>query len=247
VHVYRECVEEQRLVDIVRVFCQEGFLLRFTHVAVEGDGIVIVKNFVILHTDDIFDGIRQPHRGDQQRRTAADAQHHHKETLFVAENIAQADLVQKFEAVPYKRHILQQNALAERRRLRSDQLRGHIHKLRVAAVNRRAHTAEDRREDGKRAQRTVDNENEVGEVVHHAVSGPNNGREQIDAAEKADQTADQRGTARVEHVFSENPSLAAAVAVIVHTAVPVRRIAADIVTGEFNIAGAACTAQNALV
>ena len=160
--------------------------------------------------DDIFDGIRQPHRGDQQRRTAADAQNHHKETLFVAENIAQADLVQEFEAIPYKRYILQQNALAERRRLRSDQFRGHIHKLRVAAVNRRAHTAENRREDGERAQRTVDNEDEVGEVVHHAVSGPNNGREQIDAAEKADQTADQRGTARVEYIFSENPSLAVA-------------------------------------
>ena len=118
--------------------------------------------------------------------------------------------MQEFEAIPDKRYILQQNALAERRRFRADQLRGHIHKLRVAAVNRRADAAEDRREDGERAQRTVDNKDEVGEVVHHAVSGPNNGREQIDAAEKADQTADQRGTARVEHVFSENPSFAVA-------------------------------------
>ena len=61
---------------------------------------------ILLHRN-FPDGILNTKAGYQQGTAAADSNHRHEETLFIAKDIPRSHLVNKIESLPYKWNTLQ--------------------------------------------------------------------------------------------------------------------------------------------
>ena len=86
-------------------------------------GQVIVLQLGELDVHDVADGIPQAEASHQHGGAAGDADDRHKEPLFVAEQVADGDLVGKFQPPPQGLYVLQQDAFARRGRFGPHQFR----------------------------------------------------------------------------------------------------------------------------
>ena len=158
-------VHKDALRHLVRIFFAEGLLLRLVHGRDERDGNLIVRDATELIVHDGGDGIAQAEARNDEGRAAADAQQHHKQALFIAHDIADGDLVQEGQAVPYERDILEQDALAGLRGLRAHEIRGVLAQLRMAGKPRHACRAGQRRQHGDDEQPAVEHIDDGRKVI----------------------------------------------------------------------------------
>ena len=87
---------------------------------------IVLLNIIKLEVCNVRDGIMDTEAGEHQRGAARNAENHHDHALFKAENVAQGDLVQEFQALPQRRDALEENAFAGGRGLRADEVCRHV-------------------------------------------------------------------------------------------------------------------------
>ena len=170
----------------------------------EGHGGVIAGDFVVLIVDDAADGVLNAEARDEQRRTAADANHHHDHALFKAQDVSDGDFMQERESVPDQREAFKQNALARLRRSGADQLRCRLLQLGVYDVPRRTERAQQicaRRDERKRPVKGIQ---DAGKAVHDVIGMPDHLRQEIRACRDAEHTAENRGDPGIEEILRQN-------------------------------------------
>ena len=170
----------------------------------EGHGGVIAGDLVVLIVDDAADGVLNAEARDEQRRAAADANHHHDHALFKAQNVPDGDFMQEGESVPEQRKPFEQNALARLRRSGADQLRCRLLQLGVYDVPRRTERAQQicaRRDERKRPVKGIQN---AGKAVHDVIGVPDHLRQEIRTCRDAEHTAENRGDPGIEEVLGQD-------------------------------------------
>ena len=139
----------------------------------EGHGNVVVGNAAKLVVGNGGDGVPYAKARNDQRRTAADAQQHHKQALFVSQDVADGDLVQEGHPAPDKPDPLQQDALARLGGLGAHQTGRKQLQLRVTGEPGGPHGANKRCGQGNRRHHGVKVVAQTAaELVEHGVALP---------------------------------------------------------------------------
>ena len=182
-----------------RLFPESLLLLR-SLILVKGDGVVVEGDGAVLILRHIGHGIPEAQAGHQQRQTAAHAQQHHHQPLFIAEDVAGRDLLQEAHPPPQDRHPLQEDALAGLGCLGPHQNGGHLAHLAVGGGQRRAHGAEKRHRQGHQPQHRVKDVGDLAEAVNDLIGVPDDQGEEPRPQTEAQQAAADGGQAGVEDV-----------------------------------------------
>ena len=170
----------------------------------EGHGGVVAGNLVVLVIDDAADGVLNAEARDEQRRTAADTNHHHDHALFKAQDVSDGDFVQEGESVPDQREAFKQNALARLRRFGADQLRCRLLQFGVYDVPRCAERTQQIRARRDERKRPVKGIQDAGKAVHDVIGMPDHLRQEIRACRNAKHAAEKRSGSGIEEILRQN-------------------------------------------
>ena len=165
--------------------------------------------FKLIHRS-ISNGIAQAKAGQQQRRTATDADKHHKHPLAIAEHISQHHLVQETDVLP-EGQVFQENFLAGVGCFGTDQLRRHFLQAAAAAIPGYQQHYNRVSTNHSQAQRPVDLQHDGwSDVQNNTVRIPKDHGENGAAQQNAQSAANHSGAACIEQVFTNDSTIAVA-------------------------------------
>ena len=201
--VHAALVDEEYVHTLPRL-AAEGLLRGPILRVCEGNGDVVERDLAKLVVDHVADGIADAHAGDQQRRAAADADDHHHQTLFVAKDVADGELVHERQPPPQRADALEQNALASLGRGGAQKLRRGEAQFAAHGEPRGPHRAEQRRSQRQRAHAPIKHQFDLGKAIHDTVRHPDDLGEDCGAKEETDDAADGGGAAGIEDEFAHD-------------------------------------------
>ena len=103
-HILRNIQVDSLILPLIRI---EAVIYRHSSGRLHtGVLLQLVQIPILLHRN-FPDGILNTKAGYQQGTAAADSNHRHEETLFIAKDIPRSHLVNKIESLPYKWNTLQ--------------------------------------------------------------------------------------------------------------------------------------------
>ncbi len=73
---------------------------------------IVLEYLAELEIDDRRNSVLQAKACEHERRTAADAEHCHENSVLVAENVSRSDLCHKAEALPDERDAFENDSLS---------------------------------------------------------------------------------------------------------------------------------------
>ena len=148
--------------------------------------------------------IADAHTADHERRAASDTEDGHKGALFVAEQVACSDLVQKAHAVPDKANALEQNARAGARSLGAHERGRGLGHLVAAGDNRGSHHAHGKQRHRNDRGHDVVRKQHLGQRVHVVEHRKQEQRQTHKSDDIAEHATDQTRPQRVVHIFGQD-------------------------------------------